>query len=329
MASRTVHGFWTTNGRQHRSLMPVAGWLPYLTIMIIDDGRRTDKTVDGSRGSRRGGGSAGAATARTGKASAAARTRSRTAGSPVRRGAGAAGDRTGSSRNGSKRAGQRRAVTVWTDGSALHNPRGAMGWAWEDSEGRRDAGGAAAGTNQIGELTAVFMALMAHPTGDLKIITDSMYVMNVAEKWSKSWQRRGWKLGSGEPVKNLPLVKGIRRLLDGRERPVKFQWTKGHAGDAGNEAVDDAARSYAVRCQAGTAADRMPPEGLQTLRESVVVQTGEYEKHAARTLKHVPGASPRGHWKMVTDRPDGKKGSSGDRGNRGGGAGGRRRGSTR
>lgn len=291
--------------------------------MIIDDGRRADKTVGSSRGSRRGGDGTGLSTHDgKSKASAAGRTGARSTGSPTRRGKGAAG----SSGSGSKRAGQRRAVTVWTDGSALHNPRGAMGWAWEDSEGRRDAGGAAAGTNQIGELTAVFMALMAHPTGELKIVTDSMYVMNVAEKWSKGWQRRGWKLGSGEPVKNLPLVKGIRRLLDARERPVKFQWTKGHAGDAGNEAVDDAARGYAVRCQEGKAADRMPPEGLQTLRESVVVQTGEYEKHTARTLKHVPGASPRGHWKMVSDRPD-KKGK--DRGRGDSRSGGRRRGSTR
>ena len=308
------------------SLMLVVGWLPYLTVMIIDDGRRADKTVDGSRGSRRGG-STGTAT-RSGQASAAARTSRSNVSSPVRRGAGAAGNsRNGSKRSGGERAGQRRAVTVWTDGSALHNPRGAMGWAWEDSEGRRDAGGAAAGTNQIGELTAVFMALMAHPTGDLKIVTDSMYVMNVAEKWSKSWQRRGWKLGSGEPVKNLPLVKGIRRLLDDRERPVKFQWTKGHAGNAGNEAVDDAARSYAVRCQEGTAPDRMPPEGLQTLRESVVVQTGEYEKRTTRTLKHVPGASPRGHWKMVSDKPD-RKGKK-NKGSGDGRSGGRRRGSTR
>lgn len=296
--------------------------------MIIDDGRRADKTVGSSRGSRRGGDGAGLSTHDgKSKASAAGRTGARSTGSPTRRGKGAAGSsKSGSKRAGGQRAGQRRAVTVWTDGSALHNPRGAMGWAWEDSEGRRDAGGAAAGTNQIGELTAVFMALMAHPTGELKIVTDSMYVMNVAEKWSKGWQRRGWKLGSGEPVKNLPLVKGIRRLLDDRERPVEFQWTKGHAGDAGNEAVDDAARGYAVRCQEGKAADRMPPEGLQTLRESVVVQTGEYEKHTARTLKHVPGASPRGHWKMVSDRPD-KKGKDRGRGN--GRSGGRRRGPTR
>ena len=197
-------------------------------------------------------------------------------------------------------------VTVWTDGSALDNPRGAMGWAWADSAGKSDSGGAAVGTNQIGELTAVFMALMAHPTGRLKIVSDSQYVINVAEKWSKGWQRRGWRLGSGGEVKNLPLVKGIRRLLDDRADPVEFRWTKGHAGNAGNEFVDDLARSYATRRQRGEGRDRMPPEGTQTLAESTVVQTGEYEKRPTRTLKHMPGASERGHWKMVSDSPHGR-----------------------
>lgn len=204
-----------------------------------------------------------------------------------------------------------------------------MGWAWADSLGRLDKGGAAMGTNQIGELTAVFMALMAHPTGSMRIVSDSQYVINVAEKWSKGWKRHDWKLATGEDVKNLPLVRGIRRLLDDREDPVEFQWIKGHSGNRGNETVDEAARGYAVRCRRGEAVDRMPPEGTQTLMESTVVQTGQYEKRPTRTLKHIPGASPLGHWKMVTDKPDGRQSSGGGRRNRGGGTGGGRRGSTR
>ena len=55
-------------------------------------------------------------------------------------------------------------ITVSTDGSALGNPNGPMGWAWADHEqntggkpGHKhddhgyDAGGATNGTNQIGE----------------------------------------------------------------------------------------------------------------------------------------------------------------------------------
>ena len=67
-------------------------------------------------------------------------------------------------------------ITVSTDGSALGNPNGPMGWAWADHEqnaggkpGHKhddhgyDAGGATNGTNQIGELCAVLEALRAHP----------------------------------------------------------------------------------------------------------------------------------------------------------------------
>lgn len=207
-------------------------------------------------------------------------------------------------------------VTIWTDGSALDNPRGAMGWAWADDKGKRDAGGASMGTNQIGELTAVFMALMAHPNGNIKIVSDSQYVINVCENWSKNWKRNNWTLRTGEQVKNLPLVKAIRRILDTREGKVYFEWTKGHAGNTGNEIVDELARDYAIQCQHGRANDRMPPEGLQTLKDSAIVQTGEYEKRKTRTLKHVPGASPRGHWRMVSDKPhkNGKNRGKGDGG---------------
>ena len=79
-------------------------------------------------------------------------------------------------------------ITVSTDGSALGNPNGPMGWAWADHEpaaggkpghehaGDCDAGGATNGTNQIGELCAVLEALRAHPgSEDLVIETDSLH----------------------------------------------------------------------------------------------------------------------------------------------------------
>ena len=71
-------------------------------------------------------------------------------------------------------------ITVSTDGSALRNPNGPMGWAWADhTEGARDehahagdcaAGGATNGTNQIGELCAVLEALRAHPGSEPLVI---------------------------------------------------------------------------------------------------------------------------------------------------------------
>ena len=113
-------------------------------------------------------------------------------------------------------------ITVSTDGSALGNPNGPMGWAWADHEpaaggkpghehaGDCDAGGATNGTNQIGELCAVLEALRAHPgSEDLVIETDSQYAINCSTKWVQGWKRNGWKNSQKKPVKNADLIRAI------------------------------------------------------------------------------------------------------------------------
>ena len=87
-------------------------------------------------------------------------------------------------------------ITVSTDGSALGNPNGPMGWVGPITNSRRaakpghhhegdcDAGGATNGTNQIGELCAVLEALRAHPGSEpLVIETDSQYAINCSTTW--------------------------------------------------------------------------------------------------------------------------------------------------
>ncbi len=67
-------------------------------------------------------------------------------------------------------------ITVSTDGSCLSNPGGAIGWAWINHDGSFDSGGAASGTNQVAELTALLQAVRAHPGADpLLIESDSQY----------------------------------------------------------------------------------------------------------------------------------------------------------
>ena len=39
----------------------------------------------------------------------------------------------------------------------------------------------------------------------LVIATDSTYVVNGATKWARTWESNGWKLSSGETVKNQDL----------------------------------------------------------------------------------------------------------------------------
>jgi len=150
-------------------------------------------------------------------------------------------------------------ITVSTDGSALGNPNGPMGWAWADHEpaaggkpghehaGDCDAGGATNGTNQIGELCAVLEALRAHPgSEDLVIETDSQYAINCSTKWVQGWKRNGWKNSQKKPVKNADLIRAIDNEIAHRAGSVRFVWVKGHAGNAGNEKVDELARTYAA-----------------------------------------------------------------------------------
>lgn len=171
-------------------------------------------------------------------------------------------------------------ITVSTDGSALGNPNGPMGWAWADHatpdntqehrhSGDSDAGGATNGTNQIGELCAVLEVLRAHPGSEpLTIETDSQYAINCSTKWVHGWKRNGWKNSQNKPVKNAALIKAIDAELSKRPGPVTFVWVKGHAGNPGNEKVDDLAHSYAGDARSKARDGYLPLEGWQSLMAS-------------------------------------------------------------
>ena len=154
-----------------------------------------------------------------------------------------------------------------------------MGWAWADHEqnaggkpGHKhddhgyDAGGATNGTNQIGELCAVLEALRAHPGPEpLLIESDSQYAINCSTKWVKGWKKNGWKNSQKKPVKNKELIQAIDREISQRPGPVDFRWVKGHAGNEGNELVDELARTYAGDCRSGARDVYLPIEGWQSL----------------------------------------------------------------
>lgn len=170
-------------------------------------------------------------------------------------------------------------IVVSTDGSALGNPNGPMGWAWADhakhaggtpghnhDDHGYGAGGATNGTNQIGELCAVLEALRAHPGPQpLLIESDSQYAINCSTKWVKGWKRNGWVNSQKKPVKNRELIEAIDNEISKRPGPVRFRWVKGHAGNEGNELVDDLARTFAGDCRSGARDGYLPLEGWQSL----------------------------------------------------------------
>jgi ribonuclease HI len=88
------------------------------------------------------------------------------------------------------------------------------------------------------EMTGVLQAL--HWAGEqaCTIYSDSQYVVNGLNKWSKKWARNGWKLGKmaqSKPVKNRDLWVDLTNA----QRPQHaLAWVRGHNGDVGNERAD-------------------------------------------------------------------------------------------
>ena len=142
-------------------------------------------------------------------------------------------------------------ITAAADGSALGNP-GPAGWAWYIDDDTWRAGGWPHGTNNMGELKAVLDLLESTADAgladeELLVLCDSQYVINSVTKWMAGWKRKGWKKRDGKPVLNVELMKALDAALQGRR--VQFEWVKGHAGHAMNEAADRRANAAATAFQ--------------------------------------------------------------------------------
>ena len=133
-------------------------------------------------------------------------------------------------------------VEIYTDGACRGNP-GPGGWGvlLIAGDARRELSGAESSTtNNRMELTAAIEALKAlkRPVR-VTLHTDSKYVSTGIEEWLPQWKRRGWKTADRKPVKNLDLWQALDAE---RERhQIRWKWVKGHAGNAGNERVDQLA----------------------------------------------------------------------------------------
>lgn len=143
-------------------------------------------------------------------------------------------------------------VTIYTDGASRGNP-GPGGYGavllYTGPDGVRHtrelSGGFRCTTNNRMELLAAIVALEAlQRPCKVELHSDSQYVVNAFNKhWVDSWQRKGWKNASKQPVKNPDLW---RRLLSAADpHDVSWQWVKGHAGHALNERCDELATAAA------------------------------------------------------------------------------------
>ena len=135
-------------------------------------------------------------------------------------------------------------VTIYTDGACKGNP-GPGGWGvylQYKQHSKELHGGEAETTNNRMELMAAIRALeiLTHSC-QVRLHTDSKYVLQGITEWMSNWKKRGWKTAANKPVKNEDLW---RRLDDAIQRHnVEWIWVKGHAGDPGNERADSLANA--------------------------------------------------------------------------------------
>ncbi len=136
-------------------------------------------------------------------------------------------------------------VVIFTDGACRGNPGIGAYAARLEYQGHQKMVAQAyeLTTNNRMELMAMIKGLeMLKEPCAVTAFTDSKYVQNaITEGWLKRWAANGWrpKWKSPKLVKNVDLWKILHTLLE--KHDVTVEWVKGHAGNEGNEAVDQVA----------------------------------------------------------------------------------------
>jgi ribonuclease HI len=134
-------------------------------------------------------------------------------------------------------------VLIYTDGGAIDNPgRGGYGVVLRFKGRRKElSGGFRHTTNNRMELLACIEGLKAlKQSCSVVLFSDSSYVVNGMTKgWAQRWQADGWKLSSGQQVKNADLWRQLVELS--ARHDMEFRWVRGHSGNRDNERCDQLA----------------------------------------------------------------------------------------
>ncbi|MCK4709419.1 MAG: ribonuclease HI, partial [Gammaproteobacteria bacterium] len=74
---------------------------------------------------------------------------------------------------------------------------------------------------------------------DVRLTTDSKYVLQGITEWIDGWKKKGWKNSAKKPVKNSDLWKRLDLVRE--QHNVEWIWVKGHSGHDENEIADELA----------------------------------------------------------------------------------------
>lgn len=133
-------------------------------------------------------------------------------------------------------------IEIFTDGACRGNP-GPGGWGALLRFGAKEKklkGSDRNTTNNRMEMQAAIAALesLSRPC-NIKLVTDSKYLLDGVNSWLPNWKKRGWKTASKKPVKNEDLWRKLDELV--QTHTIDWHWVKGHSGHIENEIVDQLA----------------------------------------------------------------------------------------
>ncbi len=139
-------------------------------------------------------------------------------------------------------------ITIYSDGSSLGNP-GPGGWGTIlefNGHTKELSGGELNTTNNKMELKGAIEGLKAlKEPCEVKIISDSKYVVQGINEWLKNWVKNNWKTAAKKPVKNVDLWQEY--IDNSQQHKITAIWVKGHAGHEQNERCDILARTEAEK----------------------------------------------------------------------------------
>lgn len=131
-----------------------------------------------------------------------------------------------------------RHVELFTDGACSGNP-GPGGWGYVlriDGVEREAAGGEPRTTNNRMELLGAIEGLKSlDGPCQVRLVSDSQYLVKGLNEWIDGWKKRGWRRKDG-PVLNVELWQELDRLRFIHR--IKAEWVRGHVGHAENERCD-------------------------------------------------------------------------------------------
>lgn len=147
-----------------------------------------------------------------------------------------------------KKHNEKSVVEIFADGACSGNPGvGGFGAILRSGEKCRELSGCEKlTTNNRMEMMAVITALEAlKKPCDVKITTDSNYIVKGMTEWIYSWIKSNWKNSQRKDVLNRDLWE--RLLKSAKVHKIEWEWIKGHNGHYENERCDFLAREAIIK----------------------------------------------------------------------------------